>query len=181
MMTNDDYQHFVCIVAGENPDYIMKPYDKNLEVEPYIKYKFKDAKSIKEKYIELYEGILKNENETVDKEILEDTISNLKEMSVEEFFEDLTDGLEIDEKTGDAISTENIEGKYTFYNLGKLFSIPFLTKDGREVFQSRKSEIDWEKIHLNGGETYKRAWEMVMEDSSPETDYEQQIFENMKD
>lgn len=181
MMTNDDYQHFVCIAAGENPDAVMKPYNKNNEVEPYVKYKFKDAKKIKEKYIEIYEGILNNENETVDKESLQDIVDDLKGMTVDEFYEDLTDGLEIDEKTGDAISTENIDGKYTYYSLGKLFSIPFLTKDGREVFQARKSEIDWEKIHLSGGEIYKRAWEMVMEESEPTTDYEKTIFDNMKD
>jgi hypothetical protein len=181
MMTNDDYQHFVCIAAGENPDAVMKPYNKNDEVEPYVKYKFKDAKKIKEKYIEIYEGILNNENETVDKESLQDIVDDLKDMTVDEFYEDLTDGLEIDEKTGDAISRENIDGKYSYYSLGKLFSIPFLTKDGREVFQARKSEIDWEKIHLSGGEIYKRAWEMVMEESEPTTDYEKTIFENMKD
>lgn len=181
MMTNDDYQHFVCIAAGENPDAVMKPYNKNDEVEPYVRYKFKDAKKIKEKYIEIYEGILNNENETVDKESLQDIVDDLKDMTVDEFYEDLTEGLEIDEKTGDAISRENIDGKYSYYSLGKLFSIPFLTKDGREVFQARKSEIDWEKIHLSGGEIYKRAWEMVMEESEPTTDYEKTIFENMKD
>ena len=180
-MTNDDYQHFVCIAAGENPDAVMKPYNKNDEVEPYVRYKFKDAKKIKEKYIEIYEGILNNENETVDKESLQDIVDDLKDMTVDEFYEDLTEGLEIDEKTGDAISRENIDGKYSYYSLGKLFSIPFLTKDGREVFQARKSEIDWEKIHLSGGEIYKRAWEMVMEESEPTTDYEKTIFENMKD
>ena len=31
MMTNDDYQHFVCIVAGDNPIEIMLPYDKALK------------------------------------------------------------------------------------------------------------------------------------------------------
>ena len=29
MMTNEDYQHFVCIVAGDNPDQLMKDFDKN--------------------------------------------------------------------------------------------------------------------------------------------------------
>ena len=35
MMTNDDYQHFVCIVAGDNPDELMKPYDRREKEEPY--------------------------------------------------------------------------------------------------------------------------------------------------
>ena len=36
MMTNDDYQHFVCIVAGENPEKLMEPYD-NTKVISYKK------------------------------------------------------------------------------------------------------------------------------------------------
>ena len=43
MMTNDDYQHFVCIVAGENPEKLMEPYDNTKVVEPYVKYYYKDA------------------------------------------------------------------------------------------------------------------------------------------
>lgn len=181
MMTNDDYQHFVCIVAGSDPKELMEPYNKNKIETPYIKYKFKDAQKLKDKYIEVYEGILNNETETIDRDILIDIIDSIKDMTPEEFYSDLTQGLEISEETGDAYSTENPNGKFSYYELGKWFSIPFYTKDGREVFQAKKSEIDWGKMHLNGGEIYKRAWEMVMEDSEPQTDYEKQIFENMKD
>ena len=56
-----------------------------------------------------------------------------------------------------------------------------MTKDGREVFRAKKSDIYWDKIHLSGGEIYGRAWEMVMEESAPTTEYEEQIYENMKD
>lgn len=181
MMTNDDYQHFVCIVAGDNPIEIMLPYDKALKEKPYVKYYYKDAQKLKDKYIEIYEGILNNDNETVDKESLREVLDDLKDMSIEEFYEDLTEGLEISEETGDAYSTENKNGQYTYYELGKWLSIPFLTKDGREVFQAKKSEINWDAIHLNNSDIYKRAWEMVMEESEPTTDYEKTIYENMKD
>ena len=181
MMTNDDYQHFVCIVAGDNPDELMKPYDRREEEEPYVRYRYKDAAKIKEKYIELYEGILNSDEETIDKEELEDIVNDLKEMSVEEFYEELTEGLTIDDKTGDAISTENRQGMFSYYEIGKWLSVPFLLKGGREVFQAKKSDINWDKIHLGGGDVYRRAWEMVMEDSAPTTEYEKQIFDNMKD
>lgn len=181
MMTNDDYQHFVCIAAGTNPNELMEPYDKRKVIEPYVKYRFKDAQKLKEKYIEIYEGVLKNENETVDKNMLNCVIEDLKDMTIEEFYSDLTKGLKISEENGDAYSTENPNGKFSYYEIGKWFSIPFYTKDGKEVFQAKKSDIDWDKMHLNGGEIYKRAWEMVMENSEPENDYEAQIFENMKD
>ena len=181
MMTNDDYQHFVCIVAGDNPDELMKPYDRREEEEPYVRYRYKDAAKIKEKYIELYEGILNSDEKTIDKEELEDIVNDLKEMSVEEFYEELTEGLTIDDKTGDAISTENRQGMFSYYEIGKWLSVPFLLKDGKEVFQAKKSDINWDKIHLGGGDIYRRAWEMVMENSAPTTEYEKHIFENMKD
>ena len=133
MMTNDDYQHFVCIVAGDNPDELMKPYDRREKEEPYVRYHYKDAAKIKEKYIELYEGILNSDEETIDKEELEDIVNDLKEMSVEEFYEELTEGLTIDDKTGDAISTENRQGMFSYYEIGKWLSVPFLLKGGREV------------------------------------------------
>ena len=58
MMTNDDYQHFVCIVAGDNPDKLIKPYNKNIPDIPYIVYKYKDVDKIKNTYINLYEQML---------------------------------------------------------------------------------------------------------------------------
>ena len=180
-MTNDDYQHFVCIVAGDNPDELMKPYDRREEEEPYVRYHYKDAAKIKEKYIELYEGILNSDEETIDKEELEDIVNDLKEMSVEEFYEELTEGLTIDDETGDAISTENRQGMFSYYELGKWLSVPFLLKGGREVFQAKKSDINWDKIHLGGGDIYRKTWEMVMEGVEPSTDYEKAIYDNMKD
>ena len=124
---------------------------------------------------------VKHNKETVqDIELIEDTISDLKEMSHIEFYEDLTKDLTLD-KEGNAYSTENYDGKFSWCEIGKIYSIPFLTKDGREVFKAKKSEIYWDKIHLSGGEIYGRAWEMVMEESAPTTEYEEQIYENMKD
>ena len=181
MMTNDDYQHFVCIVAGDKPDELMKPYDRREEEEPYVRYHYKDAAKIKEKYVELYEGILNSDEKTIDKEELEDIVNDLKDMSVEEFYEELTEGLTIDDETGDAISTENRQGMFSYYELGKWLSVPFLLKGGREVFQAKKSDINWDKIHLGGGDIYRKAWEMVMEGVEPSTDYEKTIFDNMKD
>lgn len=184
MMTNDDYQHFVCVVAGDNPNEILLEYDKTNVKAPYVKYRFKDAKMLQQKYIEFYEGLLKNlseTNDTLDLEMIKNTIEDLKEMSETEFYHDLISDLDFDEKTGDAYTTENENGKFSFCQLGKIYSIPFLTKDGREVFQARKSEIDWGRMHLSGGDIYARAWEMVMEESKPETDYEALIYDNMKD
>ena len=177
----NDFQHFVCIVAGNNPEELLKKYDKNIkENKPYVVYRFEDAEIIKQYHIQLYEGLLeKVEGNT--KELLKETIEDLKDMSAGEFYEQLTAEYDLDEETGDAISIENKDGKYTYCNIGKALSIPFLTRDGKEVFQAKKSEIEWLKTHLNGGDVYSRVWEMVMENSEPKNDDEKNLFENMKD
>ena len=130
MMTNDDYQHFVCIVAGENPEKLMEPYDNTKVVEPYVKQYYKDAGKLKEKFIEFYEAILNSDAETnIDKDALREIIIDLKSLTDIEFYEELTKGLVIDAETGNALSTENENGKYSYFQLGKLFSIAFLLKD----------------------------------------------------
>ena len=183
MMNDNDYQHFVCIVAGDNPDVLMKEYDKNLKKKKHVVYRYKDANKIKKSYIKVYENALNEELNPSQREYIKLTIEDLKDMDDDEFYEQLINDnrLDVDEETGDAYSMRNEEGKWSAYNLGKIFSIPFLTKDGREVFQAKKSDIDWDKIHLNGSEIYERAWEMVMEAKEPQNDYEQTIYENMKD
>lgn len=180
-MNADDYRHFVAIVAGDNPEELMFPYDSTKEVEPYVVYKFADAATIKEKYLAMYEGILKgSELSESEKKEVEEEYKEMKEESPVELFYDITEGYDYDEETGDAISKKNPVGKWKHFNLGKVFSVPFVTKDGKETYQAKKSEINWDAIHLNGQEVYRRAWEMVMEGSKPEGDTEELIYENMK-
>lgn len=181
MMTKDDYQHYVCIVAGDIPQDLMDEYDKNKKVEPYIVYKYKDAQKIKETYVDSYTRVMNETDDALQKEYIKDVLLDLSEMDNDEFFYSISKNFIIDENTGDAMSDLNKNGKFTSYQIGKIFSVPFLTKDGREVFQARKKDIDWNKIHGSNSEIYKRAWEMVMENSKPNDDYENQIYENMKD
>ena len=56
-MNSDDYRHFVAIVAGDNPESLMLPYDSMKEVEPYVVYKYADAESIKDKYLKMLSEI----------------------------------------------------------------------------------------------------------------------------
>lgn len=181
MMTDSDYQHFVCIVAGDNPQKLMSEYDKNKKVTPYLVYKYTDAEALKQLYLTNYKKELESCKDDFEKEYIETTIKDLEEMSTDDFYYEITDGLIIDEDTGNALSDVNKKGRWGHYQLGKIFSLPFLTKDGREVFQARKKDIDWQNIHLKGGDIYARAWEMVMDGSKPKDDYEQLIYDNMHD
>ena len=180
-MNKDDFRHFVVIVAGDNPEELMLPYDNKKEVEPYVVYKYSDAKVLKEKYLQMYEGLLKSSelNDTERKELQEE-YDEIKDESPVEVFYEMTEGYDYDDETGDAISTKNPDGKWKSFNLGKVFSVPFLTLDGTETYQAYKNAIKWDSIHLNGQDTYRRAWEMVMEGSKPENDTEQIIYDNMK-
>lgn len=177
----DDYNFFVTIVADEHPKELMQYYDKNLKVKPYVVYKYEDAGLLKQRYITMCNALLNN------KELSEDEISDIKltiestsDMTDDDFYFDYVSEYTIDPKTGNAISDLNKDGKWSMFQDGKLFSVPFITLDGREVFQARKYEIDWSKMHLAGQEIYKRAWEMVMENSKPQNDNEQIIYDNMK-
>lgn len=179
-MAIDQYNHFVALVAGDNPEVLMSPYDKNIKSEPRIIYRFCDAKKLKDQYIKLYESFIKNTHAGPSQLDMKKRLEVIKSQTAIEFFYDLTEDYDHDEKTWDAISTENPNGKWSSYRLGKLFSVPFILKDGTEAFQAKKGDINWEMMHLHGGEIYERAWEMVMEGSEPANDYENQIYTNMK-
>lgn len=181
MMTKDDYQHFVCIVAGENPDELMERYDKGKKVDPYVVYRYKDAGKLKQSYLSYYESLLETPMPGLNVEELRETIKEFKEMDADDFYEELTADYEKDDETGDAMSDANKEGHWSYCSIGKSLSIPFLTKDGKELFQARKGDIDWEKIHLAGQDIYNRTWEMCMEGSKPQNDYERTIYQNMGD
>lgn len=176
---SDDYNFFTTIVAGENPEELMKPYNKNITVEPYILYNFNDAHKLKKLYMDSCKEELAETTETLQQEEIKEEIDYVSQLSDDDFFDYFT--MEYDkDNEGNAISTKNKKGKWSFYQLGKFFSVPFITLDGREVFQEHKKNIDWYRIHLHGQEIYKRAWEMVMENSKPNNDYENNIYENMK-
>lgn len=181
-MAIDQYNHFVAIVAGDNPEVLMSPYDKNIETEPRVVYKYVDAEKLRDQYIRVYKSITASKEipEGPFKEDAKDKLEIIQSQSPYDFYFDLTEDYEKDEKTGDAITRENPDGKWSTYRMGKLFSIPFVLNDGTETFQARKGEINWELMHLHGGEIYERAWEMVMEGSEPVNDYERQIYDNMK-
>lgn len=57
-MSANGSKFFTAMVIGEEPDKLMKKYDKSLKVEPYIKYKYLDAKKMQSATIKSIEAIL---------------------------------------------------------------------------------------------------------------------------
>jgi len=180
-MNKDDFRHFVVIVAGDNPEGQMLPYDNKKEVEPYVVYKYSDAQILKDKYMQMYEALLAGDELSEDeKKEVQEEYNEIKDESPTELFFEITEGYDYDNETGDAISKKNPNGKWKSFNLGKFFCVPLITNNGDEVYQARKKDIKWDSMHLNGQEVYARAWEMVMEGSEPQNETEKLIYENMK-
>lgn len=177
-MENNGYKHFTVIVAGDDPETLMKDYDNNLKIEPYVLYHYNDAQELKNKYIDIYRKILNKSNY----DFIKPLIDEIEEQSASEFFENLTIDLDHDENTGDAITNKNPLGKWSYYSIGKHLSIPFKLKDSNEeVFQSLKKDIDWKVMHLYNNHIYEAAWDMVMNGKKPTNDEEKLIYENMKE
>ena len=177
-------RHFILVVIGDNPNELIKKYDKNLKMEPYILYEFKRAHEYHEQYTQNYQTVYDNTpDDNPQKEVLKETLNHLKEIDDTEFYIELTDGRELDEKTGDLIVTDNPGGRYDTAILGTEETVwPLVTKDGKEVFTALKGDVDWDVIHLNKEKVkvYERTWEMVMEGSEPQDENEKTVFENMK-
>ena len=176
-----NYKHFTAIVVGDNPDEIMKKYDLSKKVEPYVVYYLSEVKQYKEKTLKAYQYLSTAETmpQTVRDEYA-DRAKELEKMDDVDFYTELTTYFDVDEETGNAMCDINPDGHYNVCRIGKELSMPLIDKKDQEVFQARKGDIAWNKIHLANQDVYKLAWEMVMEDRVPSNDDEKAIYENMK-
>lgn len=168
----NNYEHFVTIVAGNNPDELMKRYIKG-ETE-YATVKKEDAHRLKENHINMAKAYLNTDVTEFEKLELEDIIESLELMTDDEFFESLKEENDIDEN-GNVLIYDDSNIMVTSYNIGKNLSMPFITINGEETFQTLKKNIDWQKIHLKDKAYYERVWEITMEGSEPSNDDEMKI------
>lgn len=178
-------RHFKVIVAGENPEEIMRKYDEAAKTEPYVVFEFAKAKEYRENYLKSLEAILAHAEKEFprDEQIqyLKEEIEEIKNESDSDFYIGLTAGLEIDKETMNAMSRENPDGKFTSYRVGGNFSLPFILKDGdMETYSARKGEIAWDKIHLANTRGYEVAWDTTHGLAEPQDEEEEKIYQNMK-
>ena len=177
-------QVFTVLVVGENPQELLKKYNMNLEVEQYVKYKYLDAKKMKDNSTKIMEEIIAspkkfNLNDYF-LDALKDRLRTLKEMTDFEYYQELTKGLFYDEN-GDALSTENPNGKWQTATLGKNFSLPLILKDGSQAHEGRANKVDWDAMHMNNTHVYEILWAMVKGGRTPSNEHERTLYENMKD
>lgn len=183
-MAETKSRFFSVMVVGDNPTDIMEKYNINKEGQPFIKYKYLDAKKYKDSAIKVLEQLIENHDKIglngFTKELLEERLKRLKELSIFEYYRELTDGLFYDEN-GNALSTENKNGQWVTCRIGKHFALPLKLKNGEEKYSAFNKDIDWNAMHQTNQNIYKRAWEMVMENSEPSNSEEEKIFQAMKD
>lgn len=178
-----EQQHFTAIVVGDNHEEIMKQYDKNLSIEPFVILEFNKSQVYYNKQIQLYEEMLKKSDLSDSiKELINEELEYLKEIDHIDYYLSLCDkmGYEIDKETGNAICKKNINGFYDYCRIGNNLSLPLITNDGEEVFSALKKDINFSKIHKYNTLPYIVAWETVVEGREPKNDEEKRIYDNMK-
>ena len=174
-------RHFTLVVVGDNHSELVRKYDKKLKVEPYVVYRFEDAEKMYNKKLLILKSLINQVDGNDDrKEFFTEEYNYYSGIDYLEFYTEITEGLDIDEKTGDAYSTENPDGKYDSARVAGVFALPLIDKDGNETYSCRKGDVRWEEVHLKGTELYEAAWDTVMEGKVPENDNERTIYENMK-
>lgn len=173
-------RHFTTVVIGDNPSEIIKKYDKNLKVEPYIAYRIGDAKIYKERALKSLESCINTATDGKIKTLLIDERNNIQNMEDVDYYIYLTRDYEIDEETGNVVLTDNPHGKYDWCRPGKDLCMPMIGKNGEEIFKGKKSEIDWSKTHRYNTWTYETVWDLVMGDRKPQGEIEKKLYDNMK-
>ena len=179
------------LVVGENPEELLKKYSKQTKVKPRLKMRKKNVSYVKKSHLSFLETLLKQEYEMLTNEELEyytdryREISSMKtigspQTSEDDYYHMMTEGCSYDEKTGDAYTTENPNGKFSSFTLCKgdsKFIEPFVLLDEGTSFSARKEEIDWNAMHNNYTKMVlqKRFWELVVDNDEPTDEVEKRI------
>jgi hypothetical protein len=184
----DKNNFFSLLVIGDDPEIIMEKYNENYEVEPYIKYYFKDKDKLFKDRIKIFEQILKNKEYFSNKQLIDEvriSLSKMRRMNSFEYYKDLTVGYVYD-KDGNAITDDNPNLRYSTYSQTLNFISPLYITDEKgnpkEVTTANKGEINWNLLHLNQEKSliYNNTWELCVDKREAQNDIEKTILNNMK-
>ena len=179
-MANIGSKFFNVMVIGDDPEGLMKKYDKALKVKPYIKYKYLDADKLKKNAEKLLSNVIENFDKFQMNEsqlrYFKERLKAIHGMSSFEYYKTITDGLYYDDE-GNALSEQNKDGKWDTYNLGKNFCYPLKLKDGKESYQTKADEVDWNQMHMNPDSVklFEIIWALVIDDDTPSNADEEKL------
>lgn len=171
------------MVVGNNPEKLMEKYDKSLKVEPYVKFKYLEAEAMKKRLTSYLSEFIKNHEKFAlnpfQVDYFKERLKAVNSMSTFEYYSTITQGMYYNED-GDAMTDVNPNGKWDKYNLGKNFSYPLKLKDGKEVYQAKAGDIDWDKMHMNSEyvELFEKIWSLVIDDAEPSSKKEENLKVN---
>ena len=175
---------FSVLVVGDAPEELLSKYDIKAEVKQYVKYKYLDSQKYQDRSIKALEKILDDADkigiDNTIKERLRERLKVLSKMSSFEYYKELTDGMYYD-SNGNALTTENPNGKWATCHIGRNFSLPFKLKDGSESYKAKVKDIDWDFMCSGKKPIYEATWELVMENRDPKDEQEERILSFMKD
>lgn len=190
----------VVMVVGDNSDELIKKYDLDTKVKPYVKMKRSNAAKAQKAHLKFIESVLSTNNIALtdkQREIYKNIYLDIKDMDEAEYFEMVTDGCSYDSENGDAISTVNPNAYYQHsFNpqialdkrdeehdfCNPFFLLPIEDEERGDAisYTAKKCEIDWGLMHLNNTEIYRRAWEICVNGDTPENEQEERIKANME-
>lgn len=183
-MAETNSRFFTLMVVGDDPLKIVEKYGANFKSEPYVKYRYLDAKKYKNNAIKVLSKLLESEDKiginAQIKSSLKHRLEILKRMSPFDYYRELTDGMFYDDD-GNALSEENPDCKYNTCRVGRNFSLPLKLKDGSESYSALSKDIDWEVMNGANKHVYERAWEIVVDGDKPKTEEEETIANSMGD
>ena len=175
---------FSVLVVGDNQQELLSEYSISKKVPQYVKYTYLDASKYQERAIKVLQKLLDDFDKIGipkdTRDVLYERMKTLEKMSSFEYYKELTDGMYYDEN-GNAMSSENPNGKWSTCHIGRNFSLPFRLIDGNESYTAKVENVDWDFMCNSKAPIYEAAWELVMDGREPTNDQERQILSSMGD
>ena len=158
MDSNSKNNIYSVLVAG---DIGLSIFDSNMKVEPYVIYKYNERSNIRKKAIDVYKKLYEKLS-TVQTQVVLDFINlklqDITEMTDEEYFESITEGMTFDKITGDALTTINPNGKYTFLREATIENaLPLY--NGK--FECLISDLNLNETNVDVSK-YEKQWDYMM-------------------
>jgi len=135
--------HFNCLVIHkeeQNIDELMAPYSEELMVKPYIR---ESKEKCYKKYLQARSDARNKPDSFFGKKQNEE--ANVIGMSFERFKKWYWGEDRIWDKEGNLLSTSNPNGRWDYYNVGRIWEDFLLRKDGTGCDSCLITEVDWKK------------------------------------
>lgn len=159
------------LVIGNNPEEIVKAFDGETEVEPYLAFEYNKKEIYRQNMIKSLSTILKGKLKDDVREFFEDELAEIKKMSDEDYYYQITYGKTLDENLN-VVSDRNPNAKFMGAEIAdENNAYPFILYDGTKTFSAKVSNIDWEATAGDIAK-YKRVWELIVKNDKPKEAWE---------